>query len=166
MKIIINFITQRTIFCSSILEQLRTAFRLVCHLVYHLLIFTNNKLYIKKKKNRRLTTKQSGTIVTIEKKNKDDSLFRRRTWRKKKSLPSIKIKRWPRLIHPQVDTIYTQLISSLLHNFNNYQSKQLSSGVFSTLSPRYRDIRFSLHLQWLLLFHNHWRWREIILSIE
>ena len=74
-------------------------------------------------------------------KNKDKhrySLFRRqRTWQKKKSLPSIMIKRWPRLIHSPTNTIYTQLISSLLHNFNNYPSKQLSWGVFSTLSHHY-----------------------------
>jgi hypothetical protein len=56
---------------------------------------------------------------------------------KNKSLLSIMRKRWPRLIHSQVDTIYTHLIFSLFHNFNNYQSKQLSWEVFSTLSRHY-----------------------------
>ncbi len=55
--------------------------------------------------NRRLTTKQS---AIIEKKNKEKHscrLFWRLKWRKNKSLPSIKMKRWPRLIYSQV-TLY------------------------------------------------------------
>ena len=38
------------------------------------------------------------------------------------------------------DTIYTHLISSLLHNFDYHQSKQVSWRIFSTLSRQYVEI--------------------------
>jgi hypothetical protein len=54
--------------------------------------------------------------------------------------------------HPSTsDTIYTHLISALLHSFDYHWSKQFSWEIFSTLSRRCRDRMISLHLQWLFL---------------